>query len=387
VRRAVAACAALAAAATAAASCDVGTPYHSPSRGPAPVLLGVDATVDVAADGTPVRADVLAATADVVTATSLTLRFDRFLLPGTSVRQSFCLRPTGPIPETPSDCTGGTFLEPTYDPVTRSITLRQEPGSRLLPATAYRLTVFAASVDVPCSTDVAACGVRAFDAAPLAASVTVEFTTLAADPPATADELLPSGDFFCGSLKCKSACDIVSPPATAACKSVCMADATCVAACVDACKDACPVTDVFSVMTGCSYQFCHAATAAIGASAQLDMQTPAKILETAIGMVAHGTQVGETAAVPEQSSARFGRSMPIVDPGFPGNSYLLYKVILGADLDPSIVASSDELLRLHSGVVVGMPMPPDFASPPPTTDGLFAIRDWILTGAPVAPCP
>lgn len=326
----------------------------------------------------------------MLTTSSFELRFDRFLLPGTVVRQSGCLQPIGGSPANPGECQNPVFVEPTYDPVLRGVILRQEPGARLQPSTTYRLTLYAATTDGVCGAgEFTACGVRAFDEAPLAARVEIDFTTAASDPPEATDELPPSDDFFCRGSTCRGACTTAPPPETVACNAACNGDAACLTDCANACAAACPadVADTLTTAT-CAYSPCHKPNEAgtVGPAMGVDLSTPARILETVIGQTSHLSQTGENASVGEQAPVRFGRSMPIVDPGFPGNSFLLYKVLLNPGIDPAARASQEEIDRLRGAAIMGMPMPlgPEVAVDLPH---LLALRDWIAAGAPVAKCP
>ena len=84
---------------------------------------------------------------------------------------------------------------------------------------------------------------------------------------------------------------------------------------------------------------------------------------TAIGETSHFSQQGEGADIPDNSPIRFGRAMPIIDPSNPGNSYLMYKLIINTNnqpnisgpfpLDPMLVS---EIGRLRDSVVVPTPL-------------------------------
>ncbi len=52
------------------------------------------------------------------------------------------------------------------------------------------------------------------------------------------------------------------------------------------------------------------------------------MLSTAIGRVAHQTDLGTTTGEVLENPARMGIDMLIIDPGRPDNSYLLYKLIV-----------------------------------------------------------
>ena len=110
--------------------------------------------------------------------------------------------------------------------------------------------------------------------------------------------------------------------------------------------------------------------------------------------------------MPEASPGRFGRAMPLIDPGNPGNSYLLYKILIGQSaIDPSLPAEAAEKLRqeterLQAAFVVGTPMPPPPARPAlgfypegpddqnviPYVDGMDILSAWIVNGAVPRDC-
>jgi hypothetical protein len=95
--------------------------------------------------------------------------------------------------------------------------------------------------------------------------------------------------------------------------------------------------------------------------------------------------------------------MPIIDPGNPGNSYLLYKLAVGpnvlveiedeqiVEVEGEEVASPEEIHRLLASLVVGLPMPP-YSGPDPESNASFTIEGadtlsaWIAQGAPTRDC-
>jgi len=298
-----------------------------------------------------------------VPSSSLRVRFDRFLLPSSVSRQAVCLRSDLDDVATYQECGGGVFLQPSYDPVRREVVLRQEPGSRLALDTVYKLTLLVASSEGNCTGETpTSCGIRAFDRAPLEKPYTFTFKTVAEGPGNVPDEGPPPAD-FCGD------------------------------------------DGVVQSLGGCGYSPCHApAKDGPGAAAGLDLSgllfgDVGPLEATAINRVAHQTQMGERADDIEETPARFGRAMPIIDAsqrgisGTPGNSYLLYKLLVGPSVDiapDDIRASDEELERLRASVVVGLPMAPDS---PLDGDGarsaakLLALSNWIARGAPTPVCP
>ena len=382
--------------------CDIG-PGSVAADAPAVQLVEVLVTTGVDADGAPIRSRVAndGTTRGVLGTSSIILRFDRFLDPLSPTRQAICLQPTLGRTTSYLDCQGVDFLQPTYDPVWRRVEYRQQAGARLAAQTTYQLTIFRAPDD-------AAPGFRAFDGAPFGQDATLELATAAMDPPAATDELPPKGDRFCEDAPCLEACEAAptvkacgapcaitatacaAACATEACRGECAtAAASCRAACIGACRARCPagVARLLGVCAGCHGASVDGPDGFVGAAAGLDLSSSAGIVATALGQVAHQTQTGEHAARGEAHPARFGRAMPIVSPGFPGDSYLLYKQIVGADYAASEAAPAlDEIERLRATVVVGMPMPPA-AGTWPGLGGLAQQTRWIGLGAETQACP
>jgi hypothetical protein len=287
---------------------------------------------------------------DIVSTTSIRLRFNRFLLPQQTFRQSICVQAQATPVSSLEDCRGSIFLEPSYDPIRRQITLRQSPDSgksHLAPATTYWVTVFPPP-------DATTDGIQAFDGAPLDAPTSFHFTTLDVDPAGAKVEPLPD-PVFCSPDKGKT-------------------------------------PGALDHLQSCSTAGCHlngggdTKSGPLDAPEGLDMSDPATIRATAVGHVAHETQTGEHASLAESSGLVFGRSMPIVDPNNPGNSYLLYKIITSRD--NSTEPDADEVARLRTALVVGMPMPPSNAKKTAFLDakGLDRLSAWILQGAPTPTC-
>ncbi|AKT41649.1 hypothetical protein [Chondromyces crocatus] len=352
-------------------------------------LLEVRATTDLDTALEP-RRNPLAADGStrVLPTASFILKFDRFLSPSTATRQSVCIHSalTASI-RTSSECqqlpaATRLLLEPTYNPVEREVIYRQRPDQPpLAPGQKYRLIAFRPS-------DEDASGFRAFDDAPLQATRQFDFSVLPESPPGATQERLPQSDFYC------------------------RRDPACLAQCTDdACRQQCTLwgSGVEPYLRRCSSGAgCHASPDTAGSG--LSLLNSDLIQRTAIGKTAHQTQTGEHADEPEFSPRRFGRAMPIIDPQNPGNSYLLYKLLIGPNaidhtLDPDDAMQLEgELARLHTSVVVGLPMPPqrtpsfwlhdpnlpdvDPASIVPRVDGgdIDIITAWIILGAPIRDC-
>jgi hypothetical protein len=397
-------------------------------------VVRVEATSGYDADGRPLRIYLAenTITAGVAPSTSIRVTFDRFLQAHKVMRQSLCLRPSTDPVESIADCGAPAqpFAEPDYDPVTRTATYRLPPSARLGPDTLYRLTIF-----MPTSDE--ALGFFAFDGARLDRSYQLDFRT--AGPNAeTRDELLPSPASYCAAVSCFAPCEAERADCEDECASShesCLAgcdpaDPGCTGDCdeaLDACSGTCAETadgcsqpcralcleptcrdggDLLrgsppSLFRPCAFAGCHGPGAQSGASSLamgLDLSSPSGLSATALGVTAHQTQVGEGAEQGETSPLRFGRAMPIIDPGNPGNSYLLYKVLIhplnhprpDGELWPALGA---ELERLRDAFVSGLPMPAPSASSSPSglssddPDGTLsaaharAIAAWIASGA------
>lgn len=317
----------------------------------------------------------------VLTVSSFRVRFDRFLLPATAIRQSVCLQPLTQPVETLADCKAGVFLEPAYDPVRREVIYRQRRSARLATDTTYKLTVLA-----PTAAD-SIDGFRAFDGAALAENLALEFVTVGADPPDAEPEAAElDRDSFCApSPACEAAC-AASDEARACIAAGCdAADDACAARCLTDCARLCAPS---ARLATCALGGCHASRAdrRSGAAMGLDLSTPEAIFRTAIGQVAHQAQLGEHAQQAESAPARFGRAMPLIDASNPGNSYLLYKLLIAPSYAVSELApSEDELDRLRTSFVVGLPMPTAGGLPVPP-HALVALSEWIAAGAPTHAC-
>lgn len=331
--------------------CDTGG--LTPETPPTVHLQEVELSTSVDSRGLPQTSSILkpgGSATDIVSTTSIRLRFSRFLLPTDTFRQSICVQSDPRTVSSLDDCRGNVFVEPSYDPIRRQITLRQSPDAsktHLLPATTYWVTVFPPP-------DASSDGIQAFDGAPLDAPTPIHFTTLDVDPAGAKVEPLPA-PVFCSPDKGKT-------------------------------------PGAFDHLKNCSTAGCHLNGATdmqggpLDAPEGLDMSDLVPLRTTAIGHVAHETQTGEHAAIGENSGLRFGRAMPIVDPGNPGNSYLLYKIITSRD--NTTEPDADEVARLREAMLVGMPMPPSNASKAAFLDakGLARLSDWILQGAPTPSC-
>ena len=364
-------------------ACDVGDATHAEIDAPPLHLVEIRATTGYLPEGclagkrpnctTPVRRAVAMDGSTVVhTTTSITVAFDRFLDPLTATRQSLCLRGSSLAPVTKlEDCGGQIFLDPSYDPVRREVTYRLPPGTRLQPQTTHQLTVLAPPL-------ASKNGFRAFDGAALAGNVTVLFKTASE---LGAPEEHPNADYYC-----KGGCDsgdrgCVSDPATD-CRLRCGGDADC--------KTGCGAKARLRLSCA-SVAACHqpADNDPLATAMGMDLFDTPQIVQTAIGRVAHETQEGESARSADESPLRFGRAMPRIDPGNPGNSYLLYKLLVHPDYERTQpTMAPGEVARLRASVVVGLPMPANAAKGIPVPlDSLEALSQWIAAGARTVESP
>lgn len=143
---------------------------------------------------------------------------------------------------------------------------------------------------------------------------------------------------------------------------------------VDFCADVLPI-----FRSKCGTSTCHGdgGQAAMG----LVLTTPAGVASTAVGRVARGADTTGRTGDPESEGPVFGVGMPVVQPGSPANSWLLYKV----DLAPLPARSEDPPFRCASPP--GQETPPRAApyvpqlSVPRTADPIErAILSDLVTG-------
>lgn len=163
------------------------------------------------------------------------------------------------------------------------------------------------------------------------------------------------------------------------------------------CKDVLPV-----LSKNCGD--CHTlASGREGAAAGLVLDTE-KGITFAKGRVANATNTGPRSGTGRPAGNFFPVDMPLIDPGNPGNSFLLYKMLLpppsevervfdgGADcgvaldVTPTSVGSAlaDGERRRLGDYVLGLSMPA--LSQPLTEAQLERLRLWIAQGAKVEDC-
>lgn len=281
------------------------------------------------------------------------LRFDRYLRPGTAVRQSLRVG-AGSLGES-------VFLEPVYDVVERVVTFRLEPGVRWQPGILYTVELLVADQDAR------GFGFRAFDGAALEAGP------------------VPLRFFF------RTSYDSEAEPATGQPSPSCA-----------------EVLDAF-VRGGCAG--CHNGGGQCGdgacGPAELDLTSAEGLRRTALFKIARQTEVGPSAGEPLLDPDRFGVALPVLG-GSPATSYLVYKLLLqpqnsrsrerGACVtthrvplpEGSCLDDPAEAQRLRHHFVLGEPMPPE---PTSVSHGQWWLEDsqllqsWLRAGAPLADCP
>jgi hypothetical protein len=256
----------------------------------------------------------------------------------------------------------GEEVAPVYDVYERVVRYVLPPGVTLEPNALY-------SVSLPIATADDAFGFRAFDGAALDGSepIRISFFTSnqpVSEVPTAAPELDCSGTFCLVFGGAEPGCEL-------------------------------PLTG------GCASNGCHEERpeqAAMG----LRLGSVESFERTALAKVAHGAETGPTTGAAAAASLRFGTAMPLVDPGRPENSYLLYKLLLSPDaytpsddsedpctgtrhrapVDPNLcfAPSSDELERLSEWFVQGEAMPPVEPSFVRRRE-LRALQDFIAAGA------
>jgi hypothetical protein len=284
----------------------------------------------------------------------LRLRFDRFLRPDSVARQS--VRVTGGTldPKTGMPVAGNEFLEPFYDVPERAVVLRPSEGERWVPRTRYSVTLWQASANN-------GFGFRGVDGAELAAPVTFGFVTGDADDPAEPPP--PSAVAYCGR-----------------------------------CVDGAFLPGARDVLRPCAA--CHGEGPDSPLGLRLD--SAASLAATALGRPAVEALTGPSVSAAQRTGPVFGLNMPRIDPGYPGTSYLLYKLLLRDDgyspagdlaLPPSLAPPplagddvvragiADDLRDARERFLLGRPMPPE--GPAPGLERVRLLQAWIASGAPL----
>jgi hypothetical protein len=272
----------------------------------------------------------------------LELRFDRYLLPKTAVRQSLLVY---------SGADAAVLLEPVYDVIERVVTYRTAYGSAFQPGLVYQVVLA-----VPDET-ADGHGFRAFDGAPLVEGGKIPL------------------HFSFRTSRVGGASEAPAAPST--------------------CHDA------LSALSdgGCARGGCHTGP---NAPMALRLDSGASLRETAISRASREVE-GPRAGVPIVDPARFGVGMPIIDPGSPSSSYLVYKLITKPENFGSgdagcrtthlvplpegtcLPGTAAERARLQDWFVRLDPMPPAGNALAGVGD-LRTLSDFIRSGAPTSGC-
>jgi hypothetical protein len=307
----------------------VGPPLHIVATYPED-LAGIDCPSADPTCGVPIDAP-------------LELRFDRFLLPTTAVRQSIVYytgRSRNAVVQDPRL----PELTPTYDPVERVVRFTLPQGATLVPNALYTVEfpVAGAPSTPPRDVPVLSWGFRAFDGAPLDEQgiLRISFRT---------------GEH-------RSAVPAVAPPSCEEVLSILHCEGR---GCIEG-------------EVGCAACHMNDGHAPLG----LVLADAESMSDTAIGRVAHQTETGSTTGVALEAAERFGSAMPVIDPLRPDNSYLLYKLLIGASAHASRSGDASKC----SDYSVRLPTDPvDDACPAPPAEELARLRSWFVIGEPMPP--
>jgi len=242
---------------------------------------------------------------------------------------------------------------PAYDPLERVVRYSLPSGATLQPNTLYTVEFQVASPIVAPARHVyyPPWGFRAFDGAPLDEDGLrrISFRTgqsraaAAAEPAPTCDDVLAL--FRCEGLDC-------APPSE-----------------------------------GCVT--CHPGVGDDADAAGphgLRLRDADALLDTAIGHVAHQTDIGGTTGRTYEAPPRFGAGMPVIDPGRPDNSYLFYKVIASGTAYDFTRGGRDGAVGCESAYQVSIPgddTAADCLAPDPAE--LARLNEWFIVGETMPP--
>jgi hypothetical protein len=323
-----------------AAGCDYGAREHRTALGP-PLHIVATYPEDGAGIDCPSGEPVCGVAID----TPVELRFDRFLLPTTAVRQSIVYytgRARSGVIRDPSL----PELLPSYDPVERVVRFSLPEGATLAPSTLYTVEFPVAGVAAALPRDVAVIGwgFRAFDGAPL-------------DEQGIRRISFRTGEHL----------SAPSAPDTPTCDDV---------AALFRCETlGCETTPGYVGCVNCHYDE-HSPFG-------LDLHDTDALIDTAIGRVAHQTETGPTTGVPLEAPERFGVSMPIIDPLRPENSYLLYKLLIGPSVYERSPGEVDDCASAH--LVALPPTATGSACIAPSPDEIARLKSWFVLGEAMPP--
>lgn len=270
------------------------------------------------------------------------IRFDRYLMPASAVRQSVLI-----YSGTPDNA---LFLDPRYDLIERVLTFR--PADALLePRLLY-------TVELAVYDEASGFGFRAYDGAPLAeeGSAPLTFTFRTSDAPQGAS----------AGAERRIGCD----------------------------------EGLRGFAENCGSASCHGSGPRAAMGLMLDSVTA--LQRTAINRVAHQTEVGASAGVSLVDPPRFGVQMPVIEPGSAANSYLAYKLLRNPEnfrgpercqsayrvalpAGDCLAPDARERERLREWFVRLDPMPP-VGGVVGSLEGLRLIVGFIDQGADVGGC-
>ena len=115
----------------------------------------------------------------------------------------------------------------------------------------------------------------------------------------------------------------------------------------------------------------------------LNLASIPALRETAIGRVAHQAEIGPSGGVPLVNPARMGVQMPLIDAGRPGNSYLLYKLLLRSanfESPPDEQLTPDERVRRAACTPIYRSRLPEGETRVASEEERIRLRDWFVRG-------
>lgn len=288
---------------------------------------------------------------------AIQVSFDRYLLPSTVTRQSIAI-----LDGSNRNLPASLLPVVTYDPIARTATLSAPVEPWLTKGQVYKLIVGIPDGDSDLG------GVRAIDRATLNPEQEHVFAFVVGEPTKK------------------------------------------VAPVIDFCRDVMPI-----FQAKCSRLGCHGDDES--AASGLVLSTSTGIARTALNRVAKGASTGASSTAPTPPGHLFGLGMPLIAPGNPGDSFLLYKVELAAvppdatatpdvvcegrsrapaspytPLLPILPSSDAERGRLGDAIL-GSPMPYPSSNPlgypdrALTVDEREAVRRWIASLDPASTLP
>ena len=271
------------------------------------------------------------------------------------LRQSLLVTPGRFDPQTGETPAGSFFFLPVWDPYERTATFHLRPRDRWIPDTLHTAVV------LPPADPSDITGIRAFDGAPLEQRVIFSFTPSASLSDPDVDDAGPRVDW------CDDVAGVAALPAA---------------------------RKAFAPCAGC-----HGPS---DPAAGLDLSSPEAIRRTALRVLAAEVVPLEHAGVTAETPTDFGQGMARIDPGNPGNSYLVYKLLINREnypqpgdpeasdpywergMGPLQAPSNDELGRLRDAFVWMEPMPLGGGL---SVSLMRSLVTWIAQGAEVRDCP